>query len=160
MVADMGKSLDFYVGGLGFELKKKWEPNGTIEWCWLYIDYVALMLQEYRANIPTIKKGEGVTICFICQDALVIYQQALAKGLAVDEPFVGNNYWVVGLRDPDGYLIIFESPTEVPEETTYSDHNRAKGNLMNEYRLTLPSWFGYPNSPDFTLIEENSYDNY
>lgn len=29
--------------------------------------------------------------------------------------------WVVRLRDPDGYKIIFESPTDVAEETTYTD---------------------------------------
>jgi hypothetical protein len=34
---------------------------------------------------------------------------------------VGNNLWVVQLKDPDGYNIFFESPTDVPEETRYSD---------------------------------------
>jgi hypothetical protein len=29
--------------------------------------------------------------------------------------------WVTTLRDPDGYRIDFESPTDVPEETVFSD---------------------------------------
>jgi lactoylglutathione lyase len=28
--------------------------------------------------------------------------------------------WVVPLRDPDGYSLFFESATDVPEETKYS----------------------------------------
>jgi hypothetical protein len=43
------------------------------------------------------------------------------SGLSASEPFVGNNMWVVGLKDPDGYNIFFESPTDVAEETKYSD---------------------------------------
>jgi hypothetical protein len=45
----------------------------------------------------------------------------LQKGLFLAEPFVGNNLWVVQLKDPDGYNVMFESPTDVPEETLYSD---------------------------------------
>src|SRR5882762_6695344 len=46
-VSDMAASLRFYVNGLGFTMANKWEPRGTIEWCWLQRDGVALMLQEY-----------------------------------------------------------------------------------------------------------------
>jgi hypothetical protein len=27
--------------------------------------------------------------------------------------------WVTSLKDPDGYRLDFESPTDVPEETVY-----------------------------------------
>lgn len=121
MVLRMPASLNFYVQGLGFELKNKWEPRGSIEWCSLQLGNAAIMLQEYRDNIPVDKKGEGVSVCFMCEDALTIYKQILSRGLSTtSEPFVGNNLWVVGLKDPDGYLIYFESPTDVPEGTTYS----------------------------------------
>jgi lactoylglutathione lyase len=121
MITDMEKSLDFYIKGLGFTLKNKWEPGGNIEWCWLQLDEASLMLQEYR-KIPDIQKfGEGVSICFMCEDALAIYKQVMAQGLSPSEPFVGNNLWVVQLKDPDGYNIHFESPTNIPEETRYSD---------------------------------------
>jgi lactoylglutathione lyase len=80
------------------------------------------MLQEYRQGIPTENLGGGVSIYFICEDALLVYQKIISNGFSPSEPFVGNNMWVVGLKDPDGYNIFFESPTDVPEETKYSDY--------------------------------------
>jgi len=121
MVANMHNSLNFYVKGLNFAIKHQWEPRGKIEWCWLQLDNASIMLQEYRQNSAPDKLGEGVSIYFICEDALIIYKQIIANGLSTSEPFVGNNMWVVALRDPDGYNIFFESRTEVPEETIYSD---------------------------------------
>jgi hypothetical protein len=80
------------------------------------------MLQEYRNNIPIDKRGEGISVCFMCEDALTIYKQILLNGLSTSsEPIVGNNLWVVSLNDPDGYSVYFESPTDLPEETTYSE---------------------------------------
>ncbi|MDB5144593.1 MAG: Glyoxalase-like domain protein [Mucilaginibacter sp.] len=64
--------------------------------------------------------GGGVTIAYQCADALALYQEFIAKGITVQEPFVGNALWVVALKDPDGYQLEFASPTDVPEETTYS----------------------------------------
>jgi lactoylglutathione lyase len=129
MVVNMDKSLNFYIKRLGFELKNKWEPIGKIEWCWLQRDNASIMLQEYRQNPPNEKLGEGVSVCFMCEDALTIYNQITLRGLLPSEPFVGNNLWVVGLKDPDGYNIYFESPTDVPEETMYSEW--LKTNKMN-----------------------------
>lgn len=122
MVTSMKMSLDFYVKGLGFELKIDWKPRGKVEWCWLERDSVALMLQEYQEEwLPDEKPGIGVSVCFMCQDALQLYHEFLQKGLSVSEPYVGNTLWVVELKDPDGYNVLFESPTDVPEETLYSD---------------------------------------
>jgi lactoylglutathione lyase len=121
MVVNIDKSLNFYVTGLGFQLINKWEPNGKIEWCLLQLGNASIMLQEYRQSPGIEKFGEGVSICFMCEDALTIYDQIILRGLMPSEPFVGNNLWVVGLKDPDGYNIFFESPTDVPEETLYSE---------------------------------------
>lgn len=103
MVVNITNSLNFYVQ-------------------WLELGNTSIMLQEYRNNIPVDKRGEGISVCFMCEDALTIYKQILSNGLSTSsEPFVGNNLWVVGLKDPDGYNIYFESPTDLPEETTYSE---------------------------------------
>jgi lactoylglutathione lyase len=108
MVTDMERSLEFYVTGLGFQIRLDWKPNGKIEWCWLERDGVSLMLQEYRPGLaPKEKLGEGVSICFVCSDALKLYDEFLQKRVAVSEPFVGIRMWVVSLRDPDGYKIQF-----------------------------------------------------
>lgn len=121
MVSNMDRSLNFYISGLGFQLIDKWEPNGKIEWCLLQLENVSIMLQAYRQGPPNEKLGEGVSIYFICEDALSIYKQIGIRGLQASEPFVGNHMWVVGLKDPDGYNVLFESQTEVPEETLYSE---------------------------------------
>ena len=75
MVTDMDRSMAFYIKGLGFELKMDWQPHGRIEWCWLEREGVALMLQEYhKERLPKEKLGQGVSICFICEDALDLYE--------------------------------------------------------------------------------------
>lgn len=124
MVTSMDRSLSFYVQGLNFELKNKWEPGGKIEWCWLQLGGAAIMLQEYRERSTIEKLGVGVSIYFICEDALKVYDRIVSAGLPVSEPFVGNSMWVVGLKDPDGYNIFFESDTDVPEGTTFLDWSK------------------------------------
>jgi hypothetical protein len=122
MVTSIDRSLDFYLKGLGFEIEMDWRPEGKIEWCWLEREAVVIMLQEYREGFkPKEKLGQGVSVCIMCIDALALYKEFLQKGLTPQEPFVGNNLWVVQLTDPDGYNIHFESPTDVPEETKYSE---------------------------------------
>ena len=121
MVTNMDDSLAFYCKGLGFSIANQWEPEGKIEWCWLQLGGACIMLQEYRENPRVEKPGEGVSIYFICEDALSVYKPIISNGLIASEPFVGNNMWVVGLNDPDGYKIFFESPTEVEEGRLYSE---------------------------------------
>ena len=132
MVSNMEASLKFYVDGLGFTLRNTWTPHSKIEWCWLQRDGGPLMLQEFRTSetkpyLMGDKPGAGVSAWFQCRDSLVLYQEFTAKGVAVDEPFVGNGLWDVSLKDPDGYGLHFESPTDVPEETMYSDWMASEG---------------------------------
>ena len=124
-VTDIQASVRYYVDGLGFEMINKWIDEGKLQWCWLQLDNAALMLQEFRKEghggyRPEGKLGQGVTVCFICEDALKIYHEVTARGIAASRPFVGNAMWVTSLTDPDGYRIDFESDTDVPEETVYT----------------------------------------
>ena len=130
MVAEMARSLRYYVEGLGFEVKLTWTPRGKIEWCWLERDGVALMVQEFRAGghdagKPQGRAGDGVSICFICEDALAIYDEFVARGIQASEPFVGNRMWVTELTDPDGYKLCFESATDVAEGSRLSEWKKA-----------------------------------
>jgi catechol 2,3-dioxygenase-like lactoylglutathione lyase family enzyme len=119
-VTEMQASLRFYVDGLGFRLVNQWTPEGSIRWCWLTLGTASLMLQEYRSGrVPTSKLGEGVSVCFQCEDSLALYQEFLAHGLSPRRPFVGNGLWVVPISDPDGYELSFHSPTDAPEESLY-----------------------------------------
>jgi lactoylglutathione lyase len=125
-VANIEESIRFYVDGLGFELTKKWIDEGKLRWCWLQSGGAALMLQEFRREghnswVPEGKVGQGVTICFTCEDALAIYREATTRGIQASRPFVGNGMWVTSLSDPDGYRIDFESNTDEPEETLFPE---------------------------------------
>jgi catechol 2,3-dioxygenase-like lactoylglutathione lyase family enzyme len=123
-VTDIEASLRFYVDGLGFVLTNHWSPEGRIRWCWLELDKVAVMLQEYwrdgrQAGAPECRLGQGMSICFFCEDALAVYHDLTGRGVAATRPFVGNGLWVTSVTDPDGYELYFESKTDAPEETIY-----------------------------------------
>ncbi len=125
-VSSMERSVGYYVDGLGFTIKHKWVVEGKLRWCWLELGGAALMLQEFSKEghnswVPTGKVGEGVSLCFQCEDALAIYHDVRSRGIEAEEPFVGNGMWVNGLSDPDGYKLYFESVTDVPEDTKLSE---------------------------------------
>ena len=129
-VTNMESSLRFYVDGLGFKIKHHWipdraedNPDGRIRWCWLELGEAAIMLQEFRpGSRPKETLGTGVHVCFMCDDALALYREFKSRGIHPRKrPFVGNRLWVVPVRDPDGYLIEFESPTDAPEESELQD---------------------------------------
>jgi len=127
MVANIQPSIDFYVNGLGFEMTNKWIPRGKIEWCWLQYGGAAVMLQEFAKEKRELMAAEGktlgvgVSICFQCEDALAIYREIRSRGIEAKRPFVGNAMWVTSVSDPDGYKLFFESPTDAPEESLYSE---------------------------------------
>ena len=125
-VSNIEESVRYYVDGLGFEMTYKWIDEGKLPWCWLQRGGGALMLQDFRKEghdswVPTGKLGEGVSIYFICEDALAIYREVTARGIKASRPFVGNRMWVTPLSDPDGYKIMFESYTDAPEESVFSE---------------------------------------
>ncbi len=121
-ISSMEQSLRYYLDGLGFQMTNKWIDQGILRWCWLEIGNASIMLQESHKKLEA-KPGAGVSICFQCEDALAIYRQAKSRGLVVQTPFVGNQMWVTNLADPDGYKLSFESPTDVPEETVFSEQD-------------------------------------
>jgi lactoylglutathione lyase len=125
-VSNMTESLRFYVDGLGFVVTNQWVPEGKLKWCWLQLGGAAVMLQEINRDGPHAwkpggKLGVGVSINFICRDALALYREFRAKGVGAGRPFVGNGMWVTSLTDPDGYLLHFESYTDAPEESEYEE---------------------------------------
>jgi len=124
-VSDLKASLRFYIDGLGFEMRNSWPAAGDIRWCWLQRDAVAFMLQQFlttsgEVRPPPPNAGEGVSVCVMCADALTVWREARRAGIAVERPVVGNGLWVTSLRDPDGYRLDFESPTDAAEESVYT----------------------------------------
>ena len=105
-VKNMEKSIVFYIDGLGFKFKNKWMEDGELRWCHLQIGVAGLMLQQFRTQGHDSrrfrdKKSEGVT----------------SRGIEASEPLVGNMMWVTQMTDPDGYELLFKSPTNVVEGT-------------------------------------------
>jgi lactoylglutathione lyase len=136
-VSSMENSLHFYVDGLGFEMTHKWMDEGNVRWCWLRRGGAGLMLQDFRRDggtswSPDGKLGLGVSIIFICDDALAIYRDATRRGLDASRPFVSNRMWLTSLRDPDGYSVEFESYTDVPEDTLFEDDTTASRSGTSE----------------------------
>ena len=120
MVTNIEESIRFYTEGLGFKMTEQWINEGKLEWCCLERGGAALMLQEYReAFLPEDKLGVGVSVCFICDDALALYREFISRGIPASKPFVGNSMWVVSLTDPNGYRVDFESYTDAPEESEF-----------------------------------------
>lgn len=142
MVTSMERSLAFYIDGLGFSVQHRWSPEGRLRWCWISLDGAALMLQE--ADESTGQKmiedgvfGNGAALYFQCSDALSIFREACERGLqARREPQVGNFAWEVFFADPDGYKINFSSPSDLPDETLFSEleagPSRRIGRLHNQ----------------------------
>jgi catechol 2,3-dioxygenase-like lactoylglutathione lyase family enzyme len=125
-VSNIEESVRYYVDLLGFTMTRKWIDGGRLRWCWLEIGSAALMLQEFRRAgpdswVPAGKVGEGVSIYFQCGDALAVYRAAARRGANASRPAVGNGLWETLLSDPDGYKIVFVSPTDLPEDTEFSE---------------------------------------
>jgi hypothetical protein len=125
-VSNMERSLRYYLEGLGFTMTHNWVVDGKVRWCWLEIGGAALMLQEFAREghdswVPTGNVGEGVSLWFICRDALALYDELRSRAIEASEPQVGNGMWVTSLNDPDGYRLHFESATDVPEDTKLSE---------------------------------------
>lgn len=117
-VQDIDRSLRFYIDGLGAKMTNQWMVDGRIRWCWLQLGEVAVMLQE-RSNDD--HRGPHVSITFTSADALGYYKEVTSRGIDAERPFVGNSMWVTRVVDPDGYDLFFESPTDAPEESEYSE---------------------------------------
>ena len=121
-VADMTRSLAFYVGALGFRRAHAWPSDSIVRWCRIERDGAAMMLQTFSQNHrPNHEPESGMSLCLYCEDALEQYRAFLDKGVSMPKPFLGNGLWVVRVTDPDGYKLEFVSPADAPEETVYED---------------------------------------
>ncbi len=114
LVRDLDRSMEYYTRTLGFELAGKAEGATGIFWCRLRRGGACLMLQQQDpAPEPSSAPAPSVGFYFVCEDVDEIFAEFCGKGLILDPP--SEAYY--GMRqlfvpDPDGYSVVFESPTE------------------------------------------------
>jgi catechol 2,3-dioxygenase-like lactoylglutathione lyase family enzyme len=119
-VGDLDRSLDFYVGLVGFTILYE-RPEERF--AYLTLDDAHLMLEEAAGPGRRIRTapleppfGRGVNFQIRVADAAALYARALAAGLAplipLEERWYRQDEREIGLRqfvlaDPDGYLLRF-----------------------------------------------------
>jgi hypothetical protein len=114
-VSSMERSIRYYIDGLGFSIRHKWVVDGKLRWCWLERGRAALMLEEGQgARAPAGKVGQGVSLCFTCEDAVAFCHEIRSAESKRQSRRWGNARWVTCLAEPDGYRLNFESTTETP----------------------------------------------
>jgi lactoylglutathione lyase len=71
-ISSMDRSVRYYVDGLGFAIKHRWDVDGKLRWCSLALSGSTIMLQEFPTTghdswVPEGKVGVGVSLCFLCE---------------------------------------------------------------------------------------------
>jgi len=110
-VGDLHKSIDFYVEGLGFTVKERWEREGVLQGVMLLAGDCGLALgQDDWAKGKDRVKGVGLRLyCDTAQDLEAIAARAREHGIAVDGPHDAS--WgarLIGFTDPDGFNLTFQ----------------------------------------------------
>ena len=121
-VFDMPTSVRFYRDVLGFEVVQTSPREGDqFDWGLLRLGDTHVMLntayeQEYRPAQPDASLVAGhhdTCLYFSCPDVDAAYHHLLAHGIDVKEPKVAPyGMKQLYLRDPDGYGLCFQWPTE------------------------------------------------
>ncbi|MGQ9524940.1 MAG: VOC family protein [Armatimonadota bacterium] len=113
-VDDIEGTVSFYRDRLGFQVVQEARWGGKLGWCRLERQNAALMLQQAtEEDEPAQNRGLGVGFYFICDDADAIYAELLSRGMQLDPPqtaYYGMRQ--LYMKDPDGYIICFESPID------------------------------------------------
>ena len=107
-VNDLQRSLAFYVEGLGFTVKERWEREGVLRGVMLVAGRCELALgQDDWAKGRDRVKGVGLRIyAETAQDLDKIAERLRARGIAADGP--QDTSWggrVLNVTDPDGFQI-------------------------------------------------------
>lgn len=113
-VRDLQRSMAFYTQTLGFEVAGKAEGAEGVFWCRIRRGGACLMLQQQEtAASPLSGPAPSVEFYFVCDDVDEIFEELCGKELVLEPPseaYYGMKQLFV--PDPDGYAVVFESPTE------------------------------------------------
>jgi catechol 2,3-dioxygenase-like lactoylglutathione lyase family enzyme len=112
-VKDIERSIEFYRDRLGFSIEGEASNDGKTFWCRLTRGSASLMLQQADPDEAQERRGRGVALYFICDDADVLHEEFSGRGLHLRPPtVVAYGMKQVYVPEPDGYFICFESEVE------------------------------------------------
>ncbi len=120
-VADLGRTIAFYCGELGFQCAQKFGDPDPV-WCYLKRDDVDLMFNQppaaEMAELPLRAKDFQI-FYFYPNDVVGLHAGWKAKGLPVTDLRV-TSYGMkeFELRDPDGYWLWFGQSATEPATVT------------------------------------------
>jgi catechol 2,3-dioxygenase-like lactoylglutathione lyase family enzyme len=110
---DLMASIAFYRDILGFELKEKWENEGTLVGGSLAYGRATINLSQDDWKLGRDrKKGQGVRIFITTADDIDTYAKAItSRGGSLDgEPTTDWGFRAFSVTDPDGFKITFMKP--------------------------------------------------
>ena len=128
-VGDLQRSIDFYTKVLGMKLLRTSE-NPEYKYTLAFVGYGnnpnhAELELTYNWGVDKYEMGSAYGHIAISADDIVATCEAVrANGGNVTRepgPVAGGSTVIAFVTDPDGYRLDFESPTDVPEETIYSE---------------------------------------
>ncbi len=100
-VNDMPAALAYYRDKLGFAVSFTWEEPPR---------YICLGLGDAAIHLNAYVPPAGPShVCIFCKGVDVLYDQLIARGVAIEEPIADQPY---GMRDftvidPDGHRLVF-----------------------------------------------------
>jgi len=110
-VADLRRTIVFYVERLGFTLCASW-PQADPSWCMLERDGVQLMFVH---GLHAGKPRMSGKLAFVTDDVMAVHERVRRHARIVYGPEV-YHYGMkeFALEDPDGYMISFGQETDEP----------------------------------------------
>ena len=80
-VTNLEQSLRYYTEGLAYEEIDRWTEGGHLRACRLRRDEVAVVLRQESSPLAhPDRRGQGVNIFHLCEDALSFYREVTARG--------------------------------------------------------------------------------
>jgi catechol 2,3-dioxygenase-like lactoylglutathione lyase family enzyme len=118
-VFDMNTSLKFYCDVLGFRIHESAGPKDALDWVWLKLDDIDLMLNTayetpFRPEHPDLARvasHDDTALYLGCPDVDAAYHELLSKGITLSPPTIAP-YGMKQLyvHDPDGFNLCFQWP--------------------------------------------------
>ncbi|WP_221452860.1 VOC family protein [Mucilaginibacter sp. FT3.2] len=123
-VFDMPTSLRFYRDVLGFKVAASSGEGDDVDWVLFKLNEIEFMLntayeKSDRPATPDSSRTEAhndTSFYFGCPHTDALYSHLQNNGINADKPAITKyNFKALHVKDPDGYLLCFHWPVQVPD---------------------------------------------